>query len=296
VRSLGLVLSVILLVAVVNVGSGAAIATHTFSTAATQGLPFEVFHCSFEVPATPSSFTSQSIFPWCGVQQTTGVTPSGDSSFGVLQPVLMFGDDCVSKTLGLGPASDPTYQEHPYWYYSAQYVYPDPVGSTTHTCVTGPGYKASPGDVLLSTIAYDPTTTTMTVSVSQQDGSGLSTYVAANPWLDTQQNWSNYLSESQLEVSIEAWNASGPASWPAAPASWPVTMTYEGAFAAEFAPEPKTVDVVPMSCTEPLLSDGSATVVCTYDLAATQPRTLTPTTPQVSVPSVPLVVAPRFTG
>jgi hypothetical protein len=136
----------------------------------------------------------------------------------------------------------------------------------------------------------------MTVSVSQQDGSGRSTYVAANPWLDTQQNWSNYLSESQLEVSIEAWNASGPASWPAAPASWPVTMTYEGTFAAEFAPKPTALDVVPMSCTEPLLSDGSATVVCTYDLAATQPRTPTPTTPQVSVPSVPVVVAPRFTG
>jgi hypothetical protein len=73
-------------------------------------------------------------------------------------------------------------------------------------------------------------------------------------------------------------------------------MTYEGAFAAQFAPKPKTVDVVPMSCTEPLLSDGSATVVCTYDLAATQPRTLTPTARQPSVPLVPLVLAPRFTG
>jgi hypothetical protein len=114
--------------------------------------------------------------------------------------------------------------------------------------------------------------------------------------LDAQQSWINYLSHSLLEVSIVAWNAYGRASWPAAPASWPVTMTYEGAFAAKFAPEPKTVDVVPMSCTEPLLSDGSATVVCTYDLAATQPRAPTPTTPQVSVPSVPVVVAPRFTG
>jgi hypothetical protein len=306
-----LISSIVLLLPVAAVGADAGTGEHTFSTAATQGLQFEVLRCSFEVPATPVSFTSQSIFPWCGVQQTTGVTPSGDNSFGVLQPVLMFGDDCVSKTIGLGPAGDPTYEQHPYWYYSAQYVYPDPVGSTEHTCVTGSGSKASPGDVLVSTITYDPTTTTMTVTVSQQDGSGPSTYVAANPWLDAQQSWSSYLSQSQLEVSIEAWNASGSASWPATPASWPVTMTYEGAFPAEFAPKPKTVDVVPVTCGEPSLSDGSATVVCTYDLAATQSLTLTPpgtpgapaapgapgaragSTP--SAPSAP-VVTPRFTG
>jgi hypothetical protein len=292
----------VVFLAAADPGAATTTGAHTFSTAATQGLPFEVFRCSFEVPATPASFTSQSVFPWCGVQQTTGVTPSGDHSFGVLQPVLMFGDDCVSSTIGLGPAGDPTYSEHPYWYYSAQYVYPDPVGSTSHTCVTGPGYKASPGDVLLSTITYDPTTTSMTVSVSQQDGSGLSTYVAANPWLDAQQSWSNYLSQSQLEVSIEAWNASAPASWPGAPASWPVTMTYEGEFPAEFVPAPKTVDVVPVTCTEPLLAEGTATVVCTYDLAATQPHTpvpLTPTdagAPDAAAPAVPVALTPHFTG
>jgi len=296
------VVTLVLVFAVVGAGANAGTGVHTFSTAATQGLPFEVLRCSFEVPATPASFTSQSIFPWCGVQQTTGVTPSGDHSFGVLQPVLMFGDDCVSDTIGLGPASDPTYEQHPYWYYSAQYVYPDPVGSTTHTCVTGAGFKASPGDVLLSTITYDPATAAITVTMSQQDGSGLSTYVAANPWLDAQQSWSDYLSQSQLEVSIESWNAAAPASWPAAPASWPVTMTYEGEFPAEFAPEPKAGGEVPMTCTEPLLSSGSATVVCTYDLAATQSSSLgrpapqTPAVPAPSAPATPLSLAPRFTG
>ncbi len=267
---------------------------HTFSTAATSGIPFTVFKCTFEVPATPASFTSQSIFPWCGIQQSSGVTPSGDSSFGVLQPVLMFGDDCVSGQpgFGLGPAGDPHYQQDPYWYYSAQYVYPDPVGSTSHTCTTAQGFKAEPGDILVSTMTYDPTSDTMTVAVSQQDGSGLSTDVVAHPWLDPTKSWSPLIGQTVLEVSIEAWNYTGPASWPAAPSSWPVTMTYEGAFPLQFAPKPRQAGLPPVQCTDPSVSESTATVTCTYDLAATQSGGANPT---AAVPT-PIAITPQFTG
>jgi hypothetical protein len=43
----------------------------------------------------------------------------------------------------------PTYGSDPYWYYSAQYVFPTGPDDDD-LCATGAGFKAQPGDVLLS--------------------------------------------------------------------------------------------------------------------------------------------------
>ncbi len=194
---------------------------HAWDTASTSGGPgFTLFECQFTVP-DPPSFTGQSVFLWCGVQQASGVTPSGDSSFGVLQPVLMFGPDCIQELpqgQGFGPGNDPSYDGAPYWYYSAQYVFPNPKGSTDYQCTSGTVFKAVPGTLLVSAFTYDPTSDSMTVRMSTSSGNNLSTLTVPNPWDDSTQAWSQFLGSAKqivLEGAVETWNLTESSQWPA---------------------------------------------------------------------------------
>ena len=204
---------------------------HEWDTAATSGGPgFTTFKCEFEVPEPPA-YTGQSVFLWCGVQQASGVTPTGDTSFGVLQPVLMFGPDCIQdlpEGQGFGPGNDPSYDQSPYWYYSSQYVYPNPRGSTDYTCTSAQVFKASPGDTLTSIFTYDPSSGTMTVEITSASGTGTSTLTVANPWDDATQAWSQFIGGDQivLEAAVETWSLTQPSQWPPALLSgWTTTAT-----------------------------------------------------------------------
>ena len=198
---------------------------HGFSTSATSGGPgFETFTCQFEVPPVPD-YDQQSLFLWCGVQQSSGVTPSGDTSFGVLQPVLMFGPDCVQdlpQGQSFGPGNDPNYENAPYWYISAQYVYPNPIGSADYQCTSGPVFKASPGDTLFSSFTYDEANETMTVAVTCQESGENSSLTVANPWDESSQSWSQFIGGDAIimEAVIEIWNLTAPNQWP--PGTWQV--------------------------------------------------------------------------
>ncbi len=172
----------------------------TWNTAATSGGPgFEIFRCEFTVPSVPV-YKGQSIFLWCGVQQSSGITDTEDRSFGVLQPVLMFGPDCVHFI-----SDEKSYESHPFWYYSAQYVYPNPVPRKKYKCTTGRIFTAQPGDVLLSSIRYNPLDDSMTVQVSRRDGSGASTLKVAHPWDKRQRSWREFIGKGffKLEGALE---------------------------------------------------------------------------------------------
>jgi len=168
-----------------------------FNSAQTAGGPgFAAFRCEFKVPSIPVlEFPEDARFLWCGVQQD-GV-PEGQE-FGVLQPVLMFGADCIQRLpegQRFGPGNDPTYESRPYWYVSAQYVYPD--SSPTHfKCTTGPVFKVNPGETLSSVITYDPTSDTMTVWVSAR--SGHSTLVVKHPKDDPSLFWRQFVGGDHL--------------------------------------------------------------------------------------------------
>lgn len=215
------------------VGSAESTIPHGFSTAATAGGPgFELWHCEFDVPPVPS-YGGQSIFLWCGVQQSSGVTPTGDSSFGVLQPVLMFGPDCVQYLppgKGIGPGKDPTYDSDPYWYVSAQYIYPDPVGSTTYTCTTGPVYKVAPGNTLVSRMQYDFEDDSMEVAVTVLDGNvelQTSSLTVDHPWNDPGQSWSQFIGGNSfiMEAVSEVYHLDPSRQWPLG--DWEVTAFAE---------------------------------------------------------------------
>lgn len=164
-----------------------------FNSAQTAGGPgFSAYRCEFKVPSIPVLKRSlDSRFLWCGVQQN-GV-PAGQ--FGVLQPVLMFGRDCIEPLLPkgqkIGPDNDPSYARSPYWYVSAQYVYPDPSSPKRFRCTTGPAFKVNPGETLNSAITYDPTADTMTVSVSA--GSDHSSLVVKHPKDDLSLSWRQFV-------------------------------------------------------------------------------------------------------
>lgn len=140
----------------------------------------------------------QALFLWCGVQQA-GV-PEG-REFGVLQPVLMFGADCVQDLPAgkdIGPYNDATYKSQPYWYMSAQHVYPDHLSPSGFKCTTGPILKVIPGEVLESSITYDELTAAMTVQVSTQDGRESSTLVVAHPKDDPTLTWRQFIGSDHL--------------------------------------------------------------------------------------------------
>ncbi len=305
-RSVVAALVVAALTAVVAIGPGTAgspaqaatvdASTHTFVSGETVPMSFTTFGCTFAVPELPREYGRQSIFPWCGIQQTSATDPA--LAFGVLQPVLMYGPDCTSATLGLGPAGDPGYDADPYWYYSAQYVYGDVAGDLT--CATGPGFRATPGEVLVSRFVYDPVGDTITVSMARQDGRDTSTFVADDPWLDPAKSWADLQGRMQLQMTLETPRIEGPDQWPSGPATWPVTMTYEGPEVVVFRPEPRTfigpgVTVAPgITCAAPTIVGPTATAVCIYALADTQILPTEPTTTSTAV--APAVVAPSFAG
>lgn len=276
-------------------GAGAVDAgsTHGFSGASTGALSFATFTCTFAVPELPATYTGQSVFLWCGVQQAGDV--NGTTSFGVVQPVVMYGPDCTSSTLGLGPDADPHYGDPggQYWYYSAQYVHAPPGGGSG--CSTSPdGFIAAPGDVLVSTFTYDPVADTVTNSIAKQDGSDRSTFVATHPNMDPTLQWSSYVGHMRLIMSLESVGITGSSDWPAAPASWPVTMAYTGDDPAAFQPEITNREGPRMECARAVVEEASATAVCTYDLTSTQILELAPTTTAPGVAAVSLT--PSFTG
>ncbi len=273
---------------------------HGFSTAGVEYIDFDRFTCTFVVPGLPKTDSGQSVFPWCGVGQSSGVSPTGDTSFGILQPVLMYGGDCVSGMPGvpMGYPADPSYSANPYWYYSAQYVYPQPVGSLDYTCTTGTGFRAEPGDVLVSTFTFDHTADTMTVQVAKEGGSDSSTLTVDHPWDDPASSWATFEGQFTLQIAIEEWSVSLPDGFPASPALWPVAMTYEGTMAAQFHVESWANGKPVVTCDEPAIDGEQASTICTYDFAALQPAP-PPTT--VAPPPTPVAVAateatPSFTG
>ncbi len=273
------------------VGAGS---THGFSGASTGALSFTTFTCTFTVPALPATYTEQSVFLWCGVQQAGDV--DGTTSFGVIQPVVMYGPDCASGSIGLGPDADPHYGDPggQYWYYSAQYIHAPPGGGSG--CSTSPdGFIAAPGDVLVSTFTYDPVADTITNTIARQDGSNRSTFVATHPNMDPTLSWSSYVGHFRLIMSVESVGITGSSDWPAAPASWPVTMEYTGDDPGAFQPEVTNREGPTLECGRAVADAGSASAVCTYDLASTQLTDLVSTT--TTAPAVAAVtLTPSFTG
>jgi hypothetical protein len=179
-----------------------------WNSAATAGGPgLEIFNCEFPVPSAPP-YAGQSIFLWCGVQQASGISETEDKSFGVLQPVLMFGPDCVEDSLEgrkaqVGPSHDQTYKRNPYWYYSAQYVYPQPFGSKNYKCTTGPLFKAVPGEILVSSITYNPGDDSMIVTISAKNGSRTSVLKVAHPLDNYRWSWNQFVTLGGDQVVLE---------------------------------------------------------------------------------------------
>lgn len=169
-----------------------------FNSAQTEGGPgFAAYRCEFKVPSIPVlERPDDARFLWCGIQQN-GVPPGQE--FGVLQPVLMFGADCIQNLpegQSFGPGNDPTYESNPYWYVSAQYVYPDSSSPTGFKCTTGPVFKVNPGETLNSAITYDPAADTMTVSVTAMNSS--SSLVVEHPKDDRNQSWGQFVGGDHL--------------------------------------------------------------------------------------------------
>jgi hypothetical protein len=178
----------------------------TWNTAQSSGGPgFQVFKCEFLVPTAPK-YEGQSIYLWCGVQQSSGVTEKKD--FGVLQPVLMFGPDCIQdlpEGQRFGPDNDSTYERSPYWYYSAQYIYPDPSSPGGYKCTTGPVFMARPGEILVSSMAYDARVDVMTVRISTSSGSRVSSLTVRHPKDNQSLRWKSFLGRREilLEGALE---------------------------------------------------------------------------------------------
>lgn len=232
-----------------------------FNTAATfGGAGFEDFACSFTVPDVPA-YAEQSIFLWCGVQQSDGVTTSADTSFGVLQPVLMFGSDCVQDLPPgqiFGPGNDPNYESDPYWYWSAQYVYPAPLGSRVYQCTTGPVFKAQPGDVLNSRLSYNDAADSMIVQMT--DGSRNSTLTVNNPWDMNTEGWAQFIGGDAIvmEGMIEVWNLQNSSQWPTG--QWVIQAETTALISFSFGNDMQW-KLIP-------LDDGALSVTCTYSTVA----------------------------
>jgi len=170
-----------------------------FNTARTAGGPgFAAYRCQFRVPSTPAlESRNQALYLWCGVQQA-GV-PEGQE-FGVLQPVLMFGADCVQdlpEGKNFGPENDRTYLSRPYWYTSAQYVYPDAASPTGFKCTSGSVFAVAPGEILNSAITYDESADTMTVRVSASDGR-TSNPIVKHPKDNSRSSWRQFVGGDHL--------------------------------------------------------------------------------------------------
>ena len=124
--------------------------------------------------------------------------------------------------------------------------------STVSTiCDTSPqGFRAEPGEVLVSTFTYDAGADAVTVSIRREDGSGESTFVATHPNMDPTLSWAPLVGHMRLIMAIESVGVTGPSNWPALPASWPVTMTYGGDDPAAFVPVPVNQTGPTLACDE----------------------------------------------
>jgi len=163
-------------------------------SASTQGITF--FNGTFAVPPLPISYGNQSIFLWFGIE------PQG-YNLGVLQPVLMYGPDCASKN-GIGYPSDPNYSKNPYWYWSAQYVFPNETTGLCCVCAGGAVYKTSPGNTLLSTLTYDLAKGWI-VSMQDLQSNQISTLVTL-PFMDPSNSWQNYSAKTYSYNVVETYN------------------------------------------------------------------------------------------
>jgi len=182
------------------------------------GPGFTAVDCTFEVPDAPK-FVDQTFFLWCGVQQANA---NGPQSFGVLQPVLMYGGDCPQyepngKIAKLGPGAgyDPTYNTAPYWYYSAQYIYETGLSapSPQYACHSGPLFKAVVGESLTSGFKFDPITDVMTVWMTGR--AGTSNLIVAHPRDNPALKWSSYMTPNRIfALAVVEANRKG-APWPA---------------------------------------------------------------------------------
>lgn len=165
------------------------------------GPGIQSFQCEFPVPTAPV-FRGQSIFLWCGVQQASGVAQRAD--FGVLQPVLMFGPDCIQDLPPgekFGPGNDPSYEKSPYWYYSAQYVFPDvksPKNPDGYTCTSGPVFKASPGEILVSTMTYDAAADAWTVQIGTRGNPTASSLTVEHPKNNPSKPWREFIGKNEI--------------------------------------------------------------------------------------------------
>ena len=151
----------------------------------------------FSVPPPPTKYTGQSVFLWFGVEWLGG-------DYGVLQPVLMFGPDCCAKN-GVGPGEDPDYSTDPYWYLSAQYVFPE-VDGGAYFCECAEGnqtFRVRPGDIVNSTMKFDKVQDTWMVFTSASSLTApfrqSSTLLVEHPLNDPS------LSFNQLQREHETW-------------------------------------------------------------------------------------------
>lgn len=197
---------------------------------------FDKFECTFSVPAPPESGNID-LFLWCGIF---------GEKFGILQPVLMYGNNCFEERMpaGIGPYQDPGYSNDPYWYYSAQYVntYPGLPQGNSGCIQTGMGFKAKEGDVLVSTFEYDHSAGSQKVSIALQDGSQLSEITVAKPtywnpaggstiplsWADVHEYYPVVAIEPGVATPFSTDKHEISKQLPARPSSWVVDMKFKG--------------------------------------------------------------------
>lgn len=159
--------------------------------------------CYFRVPPLPQVFNKtnhQNVYLWCGVEP-------GGHNVGVLQPVLMYGPDCNSQN-GIGYPSDRNYSAHPYWYFSAQYVFPKYMTKNCCVCETGPVFKASPGDLLISGMQFVRESSTWLVSMMNTVTGDWSILTVAHPYMNKSLHWKDFSYHFLSFVDVETYNIS----------------------------------------------------------------------------------------
>lgn len=155
--------------------------------------------CGFTVPEMPTANAGQTVFPWCGLQgDFEQITDS--TNWGILQPVLAWGNSCESP------------DNYSYWTFAAMYVAPTN-SAADYGCTYGDLLTVSPGDALVSAMAYDGSQMHVW---GYNCGSGL----AVNSDTDLQNAINNYVDKGKCKMSYlsvpKASTPAGAKSWPAA--------------------------------------------------------------------------------
>lgn len=165
-----------------------------------KGQFFKKFTAKFCVPEKPETLPTPdnpfSIHPWIGMVIYEKNLPI----YGVLQPVLIFGGDVVTDPNGkIGSIEGLNYYRDPYWYWSAQYFI------TSKNYLSGPMYKAEPGDELNSCLEFDPANDAWKVSMS--NGKETSTIVVKHPNNNPELSWSTIMQKHfvSYQAVIETW-------------------------------------------------------------------------------------------